>query len=58
MGQKLYQHQKNNRQIEELKARFAYTRKQLVDSKRTIMERANFFGFNSNKKNIILIKND
>ncbi len=58
MDQKLYQHQANNHQLEELKAQFSHTRKQLMSSKRNIIKSAQKFGFESDKKNIVFIKND
>jgi len=58
MDHKLYQRQKNNNQLEELKSRFVLKRKQLMESKRKIMISAENFGFDVSKKNIVIINNE
>ncbi len=55
MDQKLYEKQKNNNELEILKASFSHTRKDLIDIKRTVILNAENFDFKKNS-NIILVK--
>ena len=55
MDKRLYKQQKNNSELEEVKARFTMTRQQLMSSKRNIMSRAKVFEFYSYKENTISI---
>ena len=55
MDQKLYEKQKNNDEIEILKASFSHTRKALIDVKRAVVLNAEKFDFKKNP-NIILVK--
>ena len=55
MDQKLYKKQKNNTELEILKASFSHTRKELVDVKRSIILNAEKFDLKKNS-NIILVK--
>jgi hypothetical protein len=55
MDQKLYKKQKNNNELEILKASFAQNRKELIDAKRKVIVNAEKFDFKK-KSNIILIK--
>jgi len=55
MDQKLYERQKNNNELEILKASFSHTRKELIDVKRVIILNAEKFDF-TKSTNIILVK--
>ena len=57
MDQKLYKKQKNNNELEILKASFSHTRKELIDIKQTIMLNADKFNLKRNS-NIIIVKNE
>lgn len=55
MDQKLYKKQKNNNELEILKASFSHTRKELIKIKRAALLNAEKFDLNKNP-NIILVK--
>ena len=55
MDQKLYNKQKNNNELEILKASFSHTRKELTDVKRAIIFNAEEFDLKRNL-NVILVK--
>ncbi len=57
MDQKLYESQRNNDELEILRASFSHTRKELIDVKRTIVLNAKKFDFKK-KPNIILVKHE
>ena len=55
MDEKLYEKQKNDDELEILKASFSHTRKELIDVKRTVILNAEKFDFKKSS-NIILVK--
>ena len=55
MDQKLYKKQKNNNELEILKASFSHTRKELIDVKRAIILNAEKFNLKK-QSNVILVK--
>ena len=57
MDQKLYKKQKNNNELEILKASFSHTRKELIDIKRDIMINAEKFKLKRHS-NVIIVKHE
>ena len=55
MDQKLYKKQKNNNELEILKASFSHTRKELIDVKRAVILNAEKFNLKK-QSNVILVK--
>ena len=55
MDQKLYKKQKNNNELEILKASFSHNRKELIDVKRSIILNAEKFDLKKHS-NIVLVK--
>ncbi len=55
MDQKLYKKQKNNNELEILKASFSHTRQELIDVKRAIILNAEKFNLKK-QSNVILVK--